>query len=451
MHSMIRGISTGASVIMALIITAVLIDTLAFRISIFHREQYLLTIIFIIVSVVISLGQLVILLFIRDKSKAQVIGHHLGLIQRLVPIVQYALVAIVVAVVLQLVLNTYYSTVLLISAVAISYTASLVMIGLLAQKFISWFKSNRRWIVLLYGISFAILFVDIVVTLSLTVNLLLNAPTQIWPHYGIVTPQGSITRGSLTEILSQAYVIFSIMSFAAMWFATALLLYSYSLRLGRVRYWLLLCSPLLFFLSQFVTVLLNLFTPLIESDPVFFSILFTMIFSLTKPAGGILFGIAFWTIARNMANRPIIRDHILISAWGFVLLFISTQANTLFSNPYPPFGLATVPFLSLSSYLLLMGIYSSAIMISEDTKLRTDIRKSVLNDSRLLESISRAQLEQEMQNRVTAIMKKHNIDNIVKEEAAAVSLLDAKHYLDEIMDEFLTKKDKVKKEGEEPT
>jgi len=435
---------------MAIILTAILIDTLAFRISVFYREQYLLTIIFIIVSVVISLGQLVILLFIRDKSKAQAIGHHLGLLQRLVPVVQFALVAIVVSVILQLILTTYYSTVLLISALAISYTTSLVIMGLLAQKFVSWFKSNRRWIVLLYGISFAILFVDIVVTLSLTINLLLNAPMHIWPHYGIVSPQG-FSRGSLTEILSQAYVIFSIMSFAAMWLTTALLLYSYSLRLGRLRYWIFICSPLVFFLSQFVTVLLNVFTPLIESDPVFFSIFFTMIFSLTKPAGGILFGVAFWAIARNIPNRTIIRDRIVISAWGFVLLFISSQANTLFSNPYPPFGLATVPILSLSSYLLLLGIYSSAIMISEDAKLRRDIRKSVLNDSRLLESISKAQLEQEMQNRVTAIMKKNKVDNIVKEEPVTESFPDARHYIDEIMDEFLTKKDKTKKEGEEPT
>jgi len=435
---------------MAIILTAILIDTLAFRISVFYREQYLLTIIFIIVSVVISLGQLVILLFIRDKSKAQAIGHHLGLLQRLVPVVQFALVAIVVSVILQLILTTYYSTVLLISALAISYTTSLVIMGLLAQKFVSWFKSNRRWIVLLYGISFAILFVDIVVTLSLTINLLLNAPMHIWPHYGIVSPQG-FSRGSLTEILSQAYVIFSIMSFAAMWLTTALLLYSYSLRLGRLRYWIFICSPLVFFLSQFVTVLLNVFTPLIESDPVFFSIFFTMIFSLTKPAGVILFGVAFWAIARNIPNRTIIRDRIVISAWGFVLLFISSQANTLFSNPYPPFGLATVPILSLSSYLLLLGIYSSAIMISEDAKLRRDIRKSVLNDSRLLESISKAQLEQEMQNRVTAIMKKNKVDNIVKEEPVTESFPDARHYIDEIMDEFLTKKDKTKKEGEEPT
>ena len=446
---MTRGISTRIPVIVALIITVVLIDTLAFRITIFYREQYLPTILFIIVSVVLCLGQLFILFFIRDKSRAHTIGRPISLIRRLAPMVQYSLVAIVATVILQLILLTYYSTVLLISAVAISYTASLVMIGLLTQKFVSWFKSNRRWIVLLYGISFAILLLDIVVALSLTINLLADGPKQVWPHYGIVYPH--LARASLAQILEQAYVIFSIMSFAAMWFATALLLYSYSLRLGRLRYWLLISSPLVFFLSQFVTVFVNVFTPFIESDPFFFSFFFTMIFSLTKPAGGILFGVAFWSITRNMPNKPIIRESILISAWGFVLLFISSQANALFTNPYPPFGLATVTFLSLSSYLLLMGIYSSAVMISEDSKLRTDIRNSVLNDSRLLESISRAELEQEIQNRVAAIMSKHRTDIIVEEKAAAESFFDAKLYLNEVMDEFLTKRDKIKKEGEEPT
>ena len=84
-------------------------------------------------------------------------------------------------------------------------------------------------------------------------------------------------------------------------------------------------------------------------------------------------------------------------------------------------------------------------MISEDARLRKDIRKSILNDSRLLESISKAQLEQEMQNRVTAVIKKHGVENIVKEEAATESLLDVKHYLDEVMHELLTKQDQERR------
>ena len=81
-------------------------------------------------------------------------------------------------------------------------------------------------------------------------------------------------------------------------------------------------------------------------------------------AGGILFGVAFWTIARNISNN-IVRDHIIISAYGFVLLFISEQAIVLTYLAYPPFGYATVSFMGLSSYLIFIGIYSSAISIAK--------------------------------------------------------------------------------------
>ncbi|HJU35461.1 MAG TPA: hypothetical protein VJ695_10095 [Nitrososphaera sp.] len=449
MHYAIRLISSKHRLIMALVLAMVLLDTLSFRVAMFSDEHSLLTTLFIFVSAMLGLGQLLVLFFVVDKNKIQGIHYHLDVIQRVAPIIQYALAVIIVIVILQIILTTYYSTVLLTISVGLSYTTGAFMIALLAHKFVTWFKSNRRGVVLLYGISFGVLFINIALALSLTINLLLAAPPQIWPHYGVLTPIGSgIRAGTLTDILNQAYVVSSIASFATMWLATALLLHSYSLRIGRVRYWIFLGSPLIFFLSQFVTVIFNAFDPLIQSDPVFFSFFFTILFSLTKPAGGILFGIAFWAIAKNILNRPILKDRILISAWAFVFLFISSQANTLFSNPFPPFGLATISLLSLSSYLLLTGIYSAAIAISEDAKLRTEIRKSVLHDSRFLESISRAQLEQEMQNRVAAIIREHKIDKMVKEEHQALveSSLDddaAKRYLMEIMEEFLAKKEKI--------
>src|SRR5215208_1410921 len=148
MLSVIRRISPRPSLVMALLLIMVIVDTLSFRVAMFSNEHSFLNILFIFVSIVLCLGQLLILVFIMNKNKVQAIGHHLDLIQRLVPLVQYALVAIVIAVILQLVLITYYNTVLLTSAVAVSYSTSLVMIGLLTQKFLSWFKSNRRWVVL---------------------------------------------------------------------------------------------------------------------------------------------------------------------------------------------------------------------------------------------------------------------------------------------------------------
>jgi hypothetical protein len=41
-----------------------------------------------------------------------------------------------------------------------------------------------------------------------------------------------------------------------------------------------------------------------------------MIFAFSKSAGGILFGIAFWIIARRLGDSKIVREYMIISAWS---------------------------------------------------------------------------------------------------------------------------------------
>jgi hypothetical protein len=77
----------------------------------------------------------------------------------------------------------------------------------------------------------------------------------------------------------------------------------------------------------------------------------------------------------------------IISAYGMILLFTSNQPIGLLLVPYPPFGLATISFMGLASYLIFVGIYSAAVSVSEDTKLRQSIRKIAINESKLLDSI----------------------------------------------------------------
>jgi hypothetical protein len=241
--------------------------------------------------------------------------------------------------------------------------------------------------------------------------------------------------------LNYAYFISSIISFILTWGATALLLRHYSQRLGKVKYWIVLSIPLAYFLSQFLTLFLNLFDPLLGSDPIFFGIFLTLIFMLSKPAGGILFGVAFWIIARNLRQESVVRDYMIISAYGFVLLFISNQAVLLSATPYPPFGLVTISFMGLSSYLVLVGIYSSAISVAQDEKLRQSIRKSAIKQSKLLESIGSAHMEQELQRRVMRLAK-NSSDKMTEDTRVQLSVTeeDMKQYLDTVLNEIKNKK-----------
>lgn len=191
-------------------------------------------------------------------------------------------------------------------------------------------------------------------------------------------------------------------------------------------------------LSQFQPLFLNILAPFRLSDPILFGIIYTLIFSAAKPVGGVLFGLAFWTIARSL-SRSAVKDYMLISAYDMILLFTSNQPIGLLLVPYPPFGLATISFMGLASYLIFVGIYSAAVSVSEDTKLRQSIRKIAIKESKLLDSIGSAEMEQRViastkaaQNRMT---HESGIETSLTEE-------DMKQYLEITLKEIKRKKEK---------
>lgn len=91
------------------------------------------------------------------------------------------------------------------------------------------------------------------------------------------------------------------------------------------------------------------FSELRLSDPVLFGIVYTLLFSVTKPLGGVLFGVAFWMVARNLKDSKV-KGYLIISAYGMTLLFASNQPTSLVLVPYPPFSLFTISFMGLAVF-----------------------------------------------------------------------------------------------------
>jgi hypothetical protein len=83
-----------------------------------------------------------------------------------------------------------------------------------------------------------------------------------------------------------------------------------------------------------------------------------------------------------------------ISAYDVILLFSSNQITSLILAYYPPFGLASISFLGLGSYLLLVGIYSSAISVANDINLRRSMRQTMERVSVMLDKIQRHKWKQ---------------------------------------------------------
>lgn len=105
----------------------------------------------------------------------------------------------------------------------------------------------------------------------------------------------------------------------------------------------------------------------------------------------------------------------IISGWGMFLIFAANQAAIQIVNPYPPFGLATITVLNIAGYLMLLGIYNSASLVSMNNNLRKSIRKHAIK-SNLLDLIGHTEMEKEILKTVTEIIESQDNLDIYKEK-----------------------------------
>ena len=138
------------------------------------------------------------------------------------------------------------------------------------------------------------------------------------------------------SIISYNYL--DLISFVLIWMATALLLLNYRRRLGLLKFWIIITLPLIYYLGTFVDTI-GLYEPQTDSERFYYY----LYYSLNATAGGLMFGFAFMVIAKRIDNQSI-KGYMTLAAYGFILLYISSQV-TLVASPYPPFGITTL-FLS---------------------------------------------------------------------------------------------------------
>jgi hypothetical protein len=112
----------------------------------------------------------------------------------------------------------------------------------------------------------------------------------------------------------------------------------------------------------------------------------------------------------------------------------------LISFPYPPFGLTSVATLGLSSYLILIGLYFSAISVSNDIETRKFIRSSALKELVFLGKIGSAEQEKVTEKIVNELVNRNLDEDKLKVEDNSPEKV--REYIDEIMDEIKRTKEK---------
>jgi len=415
--------------IISIIITTSIMEMSVVQLSVFMGDltSPLDVVIFSTLVAIYTTGQYVILLFIKRKINLHKIPKA-KLTHKIVSIFQYFSISLFIIIILQMIFASYYDIFLLILLIYTSYGLSVALLGFLAYRFFSWFRSNHDILIALYAIAMILLSINAVFMILTVMIGLTDKPEEIRPINGRVI-------NDVDNIFNSINVGSSVLSFIFLWVATVLLLRYYSTKFGKTRYWIMVSTPLLYFLSQFQSIFFDLFVSFRLSDPFLFGIIFTMVFIMTKPVGGILFGLAFWIMSRRISQHGV-KDYLMISAYGIIILFTSNQATNLIGVPYPPFGLVTVSYIGLSSYMLLIGIYSSAMTISQNSELRKYISTITVKEFKLLDSIGLAQVEQDLILKVVPLVRNH-AQNMEQESGISVSLTDAdiKNYMDDVLSE----------------
>jgi hypothetical protein len=312
----------------------------------------------------------------------------------------------------QIILYSIYSSFFILIVVYISLLSSIGFLSILTMKLMRWFSLTFNYSVLLYAIAISFFILNTIIGLVYVTQALST-------HSDIIKPASCRAifaslfnpNPDLSIYLSNLYDITSIISFIAVWFVTTFMLKQYSHSIGKIKYWILVSIPLIVFMTKYEVLLYYFFydqsildiLSSIRLNPPFNPIVYTLLDSNLQ-FGGIFFAIVFLVIAKKIPKGHKIVNSLIISLIGIMILFGSKDISTLILPSYPPLGIVAISFMGLASYLLLVGIYSSATIAARDITLRKYLNKKVENDTTLLNNIAYAENESEIQKNVKSLM-----------------------------------------------
>ncbi len=358
---------------------------------------------FIGIWIIFTVTQYYILAFVKfnnrgSTSRASFVCN----VHNAVTVTQYLLAGMIAFVILQILLTQQYDTVMLSVVLSISYGLWIVTLSLLAIAFFSWYslRKEKNLMVLILAMSMIAYVVNGAIGLYFNADLLMQQKPIIREGDVAVFTVPSISA-ELEDILNIAYDIASAIAYVLTWIGAVMLLRPYVKSFGRIKFWVIMVTPMVYYLIIFPLETLGILT---YEDPET-AIRNILIFTLAAAFTGIIFGYAFLSVARTLRLGSPVRNHMIIAAYGFLLFYIAGSASVN-QAAYPPYGLVSIAFIGLSCYMIYSGLYLSAVSVSQDISLRKSIRESVIEQSKLLHNIGTAEMEKSVEKQVLSMAAK---------------------------------------------
>jgi hypothetical protein len=324
--------------------------------------------------------------------------------------IQMAVLLITYSVIFEMFIFHAYDRVFLLLVVIVSHFLSAFILGMLSVIFLQWLRHRRSLSILTYALVFIVIVFLILSTLALlmethsTQSTLESESVSPMPYITLVLQDvfPSTVDPNIAFVYGLGTYALPIMTIAS-WLLTVSLLKGYTNRIGKKRFWLVVSIPLAY--QIFVLVVSD---PNLVTDPNMVEILYSpqvqFLVAINGQISGLFFAVTLWTFGRKSGQKSM-KIFFIISSLGIISLFSSIQPGSPFYEAYPPFGLPTLSFLGLSSYMLLVGIVGSAAYVARDNAVRHEMYNSLEGDSHVLK-MATAEMQRELEHRVLSFTKK---------------------------------------------
>lgn len=323
-----------------------------------------------------------------------------------------------------------YSTFFLLIITTMGYGTAIVNLTIISSLFFKWLKRSKSILILFYGLGTAFMVLNGLISVILfDVALQEKLPTVTLGDQ-VMFP--GFEEGSPMAIVFSIQSYSNILYYVLMWLGTVILLRYKIEKIGKAKFYLFSVLPLVYFMSYYVTLYdtLNPGKPIVASVDLLGLILF---FGYASMAGGIMVAFGFQEISKIVKDTNI-KKYVVMTSLGFLLYFICGTAS-IGQAPFPPFGIVSISFLGLGSFLILNGLYLSAIHLSSDRNLR-GIVKSAIDASRLMERIGAAQFNIEMEKVTLKVMQSRIQDDKQLKTTTLNSDKEIRDYIEEVLNEM---------------
>lgn len=388
-------------------------------------------IIFFTIFVITLLGKYMI--YFRLANQIGVLADLRNDIKRLYKfsiISQIIMDSLITIIILQAFLFEKYSTFFLLMITTIAYGTAIVNITIISTLFFRWLKRSKSILILFYGLGTAFMVLNGLISVILFDVVLQEKIPDVTLGDQVMFP--GFEEGSLMANVFSFQSYSNILYYVLIWLGTVILLRYKIEKIGKVKFYLFSVLPLVYFMSYYVTLYdtLNPGKPIVASVDLMGLILF---FGYASMAGGIMVAFGFREISKIVKDTNI-KKYVLMTSLGFLLYFIC-GTSSIGQAPFPPFGIISISFLGLGSFLILNGLYLSAMHLSSDRNLR-GIVKSAIDASRLMEKIGTAQFNIEMEKVTLKVIESRSQDDEQFKTTTLKNDKEIRDYIEEVLNEM---------------